>query len=293
MKLTKLTTLAAALAAAAVLTTSARAAGVSQTYTSGDLLLGFEQQNNSTDYVVNLGLASQFITAQSTDTPWTLQLSTTDLGNVFGSTTWSTNNNGSANVQWGIIGNDQGGAISGDSDANSIWLTQAETVKGTQSAAPAALQGSTLGSVSNEIQNFETGSGGFQHTTSTSDTTNAITQSTGNSHAWGNYGPGIYSPANAGTAFGYGSSIEQPGSGSNTGPTDSYLDLYQLNSSDAVGNPGAGEAVDLLGTFSLSSGGLLTFDPAAVPEPSAYALGLTALVLFTVLKRRKSIAVQG
>ena len=64
------------------------------------------------------------------------------------------------------------------------------------------------------------------------------------------------------------------------------LDLYEVDTKTASNQPAA-----FLGTFDLSSTGLLTFDPAtaAVPEPSAYALGITALVLFGVLKRRKSI----
>ena len=45
------------------------------------------------------------------------------------------------------------------------------------------------------------------------------------------------------------------------------------------------------GTFTLSDNGdILTYNTAAVPEPSAYALGLCALALFWVLKRRNSVA---
>jgi hypothetical protein len=46
------------------------------------------------------------------------------------------------------------------------------------------------------------------------------------------------------------------------------------------------------GTFSLSGSGsnvTFSFNPQAVPEPSAYALGLCAMLLFWVLKRRSSI----
>jgi hypothetical protein len=282
MKLTKITTAIAALAAAAVLATSAHAAGTQVTYTSGDLFLGFEVDGGANDYVVNLGLANQFSGAT---TPLTFQLSTADLSSVFGST-WATNSGTSADVQWGVIGNDQNnglgvGTQTGNTDGKSVWYTLGETVSGTPNTAPSALSASSLNLISNKIKNLDSAtSGGFNGKTSTANTTNAIIESATASNSWTLFDPGTYS---GGNAFGSGNDIEQPGSGSNTGPTDSVLDLFQANS---------GQTGDLLGEFSLSSSGLLTFDPAAslaVPEPSAYALGITALVLFGVLKRRKSI----
>jgi hypothetical protein len=48
----------------------------------------------------------------------------------------------------------------------------------------------------------------------------------------------------------------------------------------------------LLGSFSLSSAGALTYvgSAYAVPEPSAYALGICAALLFVVLRRRQTVA---
>ena len=282
MKLTKITTAVAVLAAAAVLATSAQAAGTQVSYTSGDLFLGFEVSGGSSDYVVNLGLANQFSGAT---TPLTFQLSTADLSSVFG-TSWATNSGTSADVQWGVIGNDQNngagvGTQTGNTDGKSVWYTLGETVSGTPNTAPSALGASSLNVISNKIKNLDSAtSGGFNGKTSTSDTTNAIEESATAANSWTSFSPGTYS---GGTAFGIGTEIEQASSGNNTGPTDSVLDLFQANS---------GQTANLLGEFSLSSSGVLTFDPAqslAVPEPSAYALGITALVLFGVLKRRKSI----
>ena len=65
-----------------------------------------------------------------------------------------------------------------------------------------------------------------------------------------------------------------------------------MSSMRSIGNS-HGSNTDELGTFSLSSGGVLTFtgaDAAAVPEPSAYALGICAAVLFFVLRRRQKLA---
>jgi hypothetical protein len=71
-----------------------------------------------------------------------------------------------------------------------------------------------------------------------------------------------------------------------TFPTGDVLTLY------TVTNGAASAVAD--GTFSLSNVGgneILEFNTlAATPEPSAYALGLCAVALFWVLKRRRSVA---
>jgi hypothetical protein len=277
MKLTKLTTALAALAAAAVLGTSAQAQ-VFTAYSSGDALLGFEQAGNASDYVVDLGSVSQFITAT---TPLTFQLSTTDLSSVFGST-WSSNSQTNL-VQWGLVANDQGQTISSDTDGNSIWYTKGETTSGTRTTAPIRGSASALANVSNAIQNLDTGNGGYDSELSTANANNAIIQAASAGNSWSSFKPGV---ADGQVAFGIGTDIEQASTGA-TGPTDSVLDFYEVDT-----KTGSNQPATFLGTFDLSNTGLLTFDPAdtlAVPEPSAYALGITALVLFGVLKRRKAI----
>jgi len=277
MKRTKLTTVVAALAAAAVLTTSARAQ-VYTAYSSGDALLGFEQAGNASDYVVDLGSVSQFITAT---TPLTFQLSTTDLSTVF-SSSWASNSQTNL-VQWGVVANDQGQTVSSNTDGNSIWYTLGETTSGTQTKAPVRGSSSALASISNKIQNLDTGTNGYDSELSTANANNAIIQSASAGNSWSSFKPGV---ADGQVAFGIGTDIEQASTGA-TGPTNSDLDLYEVDT-----KTGSNQPADYLGYFTLNSNGLLTFDPAgaaAVPEPSAYALGITALVLFGVLKRRKSI----
>ncbi len=289
MKLTKFTIAAAALAATAILTTSARAQ-VFPNINSGDLLIGFEQSGNASDYVVDLGQASTFADATS---PLQINLSTADLSSVFTSS-WASNSNGATNVQWGVVGNDQ--SASDSSSVDTVWFTQAETTPGTQSTAPTRGNTSALSAVSNKIQELESGAaanalenleatsntaGNFNTTTGDS-TGVGVIQTSGNSESWTSFSPGVYS---GGNAFGSGKNIEQLGTGNYTGPTDSVLDLYE-----DVPTATNGESADFLGTLSLNSSGVLTFDPAAVPEPSAYALGLTAVLMFLVLKRRKALA---
>ena len=137
--------------------------------------------------------------------------------------------------------------------------------------------------MSNAIQNLDTGNGGYDSELSTANANNAIVTAASAGNSWSSFKPGV---ADGQVAFGIGTDIEQAATGA-TGPTNSVLDLYEVDT-----KTGSNQPATFLGAFDLSSTGLLTFDPAsaeAVPEPSAYALGITALVLFGVLKRRKSI----
>jgi hypothetical protein len=89
-------------------------------------------------------------------------------------------------------------------------------------------------------------------------------------------------------AFATSYDIEQATTG-NTGPTNSLLDLYELIPSGSAGSNGLGGAGTLLGTFNLTSAGVLDFTSAAVaaPEPSTYALLLSGLGLLVWFKRTR------
>jgi len=269
MKPNKITSAALALALAAVLGTSAHA----QTYNTGDVLLGFEQSGSANDYEVDLGAFTQFADATS---PVTLQLSVTDLNTAFGSS-WSSNSQTDL-VQWGVIGSGQlhgNTTVNGTAlNADTLFYTVGEVTPGTQSTAPTEHSTTVQGTVVSQIVNATTGSGGFTSGTLTGNgTLQAIIQS---ASATDSYAYEISSKSN----FEIGSSIQQPGSGTGQGPTDSVLDLYQLN-------PVNGGTATYLGDFSLNSGGVLTFDPAAVPEPSTYALmGIGAMFLIWRLRRK-------
>ena len=279
MKHTKLTSAAIALALAAVLSTSAHAQVAG--YNIGDLLIGFEQQNGSggvtaNDYVVDLGSASTFIGATS---PLTFNLSTTNLTSAFGSA-WATNT-GTSLVQWGVIGgSDLNNPLTLGSVTlakNTLFYTQAEQTLGTHSTAPATLSNSGQKNVNGNIQQFAQDYQGTNPGVSGS----VIASNDPNGYsALGN--PSL-------TGFGSGKNIEQPSSGTATGPTNSELDLYQLNNTTTT--PGA--KANLLGNFTLSSAGVLTYTAAAaVPEPSSYILAALAAATFVVLRRRKAISAQ-
>jgi len=260
-----------ALAAATLLTQQAQA---QNSYTTGDLLLGFSQNGNASDYVVNVGLASTVINAAPANGPITVaDLSTTELAS-FDSTAgnWATD----PTLQWGIAG----GTLSGTStSATGTFGLPESTVFLTEEAGAAAL---TVNSYS--AQNGWDGQidgtlgGGFNNSTQAPSGVAATLQSASAGNSWD-----TLALTESGAAFGSGDSIV-----STLSPTSSVLDLYELDPSNARGTK---PAATLLGAFSLESNGDLVFTPlgaAAAPEPSSYALIAVGLTLLFWHLRRKA-----
>jgi hypothetical protein len=92
---------------------------------------------------------------------------------------------------------------------------------------------------------------------------------------------GSFASEDGGIAFGLGSNYttDQTWTGNDT------ADLYLLK-------PGAGGSTEegYFTTSTTAGDTTLTYHTLATPEPSAYALGLVAVALFWVLKRRRSVA---
>lgn len=271
---------ATALALTAVLGTVAHAQTAQ--FNTGDLLLGFEQAGAASDYEVDLGAFTQFSSALTQ--PLTFQLSTADLSATFGST-WASNSQSSL-VQWGVIGS---GSSHGNTTVNGVTLqkgtlfyTQGEQVPGTQSTAPGENSSGTNSTIITALGNA-TQNGYFDGVTTTGNgSLQAVVQSSNGTYSW--------QSEIANNSFASGLQIQQPLTGTGTGPTDSILDLYQSN-------PVNGGTAAFLGELTLDSSGVLTFDSAsvvaaaAVPEPSTLALMAlgTAAVLWNL--RRKSASV--
>jgi hypothetical protein len=89
---------------------------------------------------------------------------------------------------------------------------------------------------------------------------------------------GSYAQEDGGNGFGIASNIDQSWTGNDT------ADLFTLVKS------GTATEVGVFTTSTVGGDTILTFDTLAAPEPSAYALGLCAVALFFVLKRRRTVA---
>jgi hypothetical protein len=274
MKLQKITSALTALALGAMLSTAAHA---QQAYNEGDILLGFEQQNGSgglttQNYIVDLGGANQFYDAAA-GSSLTFNINTTDLTTAFGSG-WANNTPAGSLVQWGLVGgSDNNGSTltlgSKTLQEDTLFLSTGGAVPTTQTDGPQNV-------INNKIQAF----GGIYFaglSSSGVSGTDAGIGGSADSGGWSKNNPNL-------AAFGSSFRIEQSTTAGINGPTDSTLSLYQLNNKSDT--PGA-TPIDL-GTFSLNSSGVLTFSaPAAVPEPSSFALGSVAFALMVVLIARQ------
>ncbi len=258
MKLNKLTIAAAAFAVTAILgaSTTARAQA-----NNGDIILGFESTTSPNVYEVDLGASSQFIGASSA---LTFNLSTSDLSSTtygFGSS-WAS----STAVQWGAIG--------ATSQNNGNLFTTWNPASAAPPALSSAGQGSTGADVVALLGDFNT------QATITPGNTDLL-QTGADQNTDGASFAGLEK-----TTFNLpGSQLDANADLSIPAADAGVLDLYELANNGTSGT----SAGTLLGQFTLASDGVLTFTPEAVPEPSAYALGLAAIALFVVLKRRQSI----
>jgi hypothetical protein len=280
-----------AAAALAALAPSARAQ-TTLSYSTGDLVLGFNDPNVAgDDYVVDLGQASYFLTLAQT--PGTTNVTASDpayggasLGNlasdlstIFG-TTWYDNNAQGDNVQWGIIGASGKSAATGSIPKDTIFLTQPENFPGAGSNDPSEGSTGTQTGWNNQIIGFTTVGNGFNAATTSTNSNYAVEEPTSFTDAWSN------NNLNS-NAFGTNLNIEQSQNAGLTdiGPTNSQLDLYELLPT-SEGGTGTGTE---LGSFTLSTSGQLEFT-SAVPEPSTYAAVILGAALLYVFRRpRKSI----
>jgi len=279
-----------AAAALAFLAPSGHAGTVA--YSTGDLVLGFEDPGNANDYVVDLGSASYFISLASS--PGTTNITANDpaygvsLGNIaadlsatYGSTWYANNATQGTNVQWGVFGEtaNLGTSISGV-PIDTAFLTVGENTPGSGSIAPTEFSSTTQNGWNTKFGIFSNPGAGFNNGTATSNSAYATVESDSTyGGAWSNNSPST-------NAFTIGFGIEQPTEGTYTGPTNSELDLYELIPTN---KGGTGTGV-LLGDFTLNSSGALSFTSAAVPEPSTYAaIGLGAAFLLFFRRSRKTL----
>jgi len=267
------------LAAAGLALVAPAARAATNSYNVGDLFIGFEQSGNASDYVIDIGPVSNYIGVTGSFNVSTLVGNSgassiaADLASVYGSS-WASNVQTNL-LQWGVVGaSSNSSSITLGADTlpkNTLFFTQGEVIVGSgqQSTTPTGSTNTVQGQVNNQILAFENNYSGSASTANSNYAEVQTVDAVNDPNSWTGHSP-------SGSAFGSGYSIEQPTTGSYTGPTDSALDLYEVKT-------GNGTAGTYLGKFTLDSSGDLTFTGATVPEPGSWGfLGLgTGLVILT------------
>ncbi len=245
----------------------------SVTYAQGDFLLGFRATGGTgsgSNVLVDIGPGSGFLTS-STPVTFTLSNLFGSLNGTFGAS-WTTR----SDVFWSVAG--------ADPTVNStVYITAPGpnatpwTGQGTSLQTGVKNKLNTEGGVPNTAgYNFYTG------LTNPNGAGPAVIEGNTDTSSYGSFMPG---GANAGPAPGISYNLFNPtveGTFAN-GTAGVQLDLIQLTSATGAGNPG----VDL-GDFTISNTGVLTFTPAAVPEPSTFASAVFgAALLFVAMRRRR------
>ncbi len=279
MKMNKpITAVAVALAIAALASVSASA----QTVSAGasDLVLGFQTTDQSgtgafTDLEVDLGDQALFTkTASFTLSGTSTGLTAADLTSTYGSS-WATR----GDLTWGVAGvTDE--SITNENDDFVATLSSGATASDLKDAVDQSSPYGVISSLANGLNGQSSltsskaaaiGNSSNKASSITSSWTSTENNGAGNAD-FTQFNPSGVTEVNG-----------------NSGNVLGTLSLYYYTE-------GSTAAAVKYGTFSLTdtSGNLLfTYNgvnAVAAPEPSAYALGICAVLLFLVLRRRQSVA---
>jgi hypothetical protein len=250
----------------------------------GDLVVGFQQAGNTTNYELDLGSIGNYQNLAPDAAPINLSgdLSSADLTSIFGASALT-----GGTVTWGAVATNGSTTLTGvTGPAKSTWVSQFDSVAtglAPSLTPPASAYKDTTGTNLNAreigIQGVETGLAG----------TNGFVQSSNTANLTGSLpaaAPGSWTQEVTGNhGFPATPTIDGATSLSLAAGQYSVVDLYQYISGATT------VAGTYLGSLELSStGGLFFTDfvPTAIPEPSVYAaiLGVATLA-FVVIRRRK------
>lgn len=246
---------AAALAVAGLFLPQLVHAQVPVTFTDGDLVIGFRAsggQGSDKAYLVNVGKASDFAAATGASSISVGDIAT-DLSDTFGAT-WSTRNN----LFWSGAAVPSTISTVGNDPAKTIYVTKVQETPGQLNSTPWLRQVSaTQAAPAAKITAFGRAYGTVAGVPNTSTTHSdfAIVQDNSATNSYASFQAG---GSNAGPAPGISFAYFNPtteGSFAN-GAAGSVLELYRLV-------PGATANGQLVGFFTITAGGDLSFFPAS------------------------------
>lgn len=253
----KTLTLAALTVVAGVLLAASSLRAAALSYTAGDLLIGFTATGSNTTYLINIGQASTYRNATQ---PITLNLNIgADLVSEFSSVDepWHQRDG----LRWGVFGATSDNAVAGDDPF---------TLYAGRTTSAGYLRGSTFTQRNPAYYIQDVAASYVALGNSTSGTTVGAFQDNDavNSFAKAQNEAGTISFqyfSNALASF-------------DNGASTADLNLFRMTTGSGTGQ--------LLGTFSISEAGVITFTP--VPEPSVVILMAVGLIGLFVIRRRRA-----
>ncbi len=253
---------------AAFALTTALASAQAVSAQDGDLILGFQitkagvtagVTGDNSNLEVDLGSFGNFTTSSSATFT---SVTATDLSSTYGSS-WAS----SQYLTWGVAGTN-GDNANFDATYSKSSGPSSSASKSSTYALVAGLGGGLNGATAES----DSATAGVVQTSQASSYTGELTVQGSNTYATDDFKNFV------------GRYVTDVNGGSTAGAIGS-IDLYALTTSSSTPTE--------LGVFSLASDGTFTYNgvnAAAVPEPSAYALGVCAVLLFLVLRRRQSVS---
>jgi len=268
MKLSFLNTSLMLIAASFGLSSNASAAS----YLAGDIFLGFRIDGGTQDYLINIGQASLYKSPSASSFTVPVGNIGADLSTVFGAN-WHTN----AAVHWAVMGTNTNGTstVAGD-PGRTLYASKAEQTFGVQEMAwnrgSSTTQSAPAGKLMGMSATFATG-------TVTGNSSVAVIQDASVNGSYASYQPGGIAANSGGISFSYWNPSNEGDFGAGAGLAALDLFRMQTGSSSLSG--------DYLGTFTVTNGGVLTFNTSPVPEPASLTL-ISALGLMATRRRRST-----
>jgi len=270
MTITPFTRYASAALVGTALTMTAKAA--TTTYAYDDLFIGFHKAGVTSDYLVNIGQASNF-TAMGPNTTATLDLGSiaADLVTAFGPG-WATD----PNVRWGVVGTSHTAIVGSDGQDGNMTIYASH-----QGNAWDSTPWNSAFVLSNADSKISSMASSYRNQLSTANSPVGLIQSniaTSANNAYASYQPGGVNTGVGNLSFGYfNPTIEAGSTNGITDATGASLALFRLTEGNS--NPAQPE-----GTFSISNGGIVSY--VSVPEPASATLGLLGAAIMIVRRRR-------
>lgn len=269
-----------ALANGGLLVSAATAATL--TYNPGDLFLGFRSSSSTTDFLINIGPASNY-RGLAPGTSFSLSIGPIlgDLDAVFGAT-WKTANR--PDLFWGVAGAPYNVAAGGDL-SNTLYATSPENPFGTLTTTPAAAasnsaQAAPAGKMQNLADSY-VGAGDSANGVSAALNGRGLRQDGTVAGSWASFMN--RTQTFTGNSFLYFADGIEGNFGS--GEENTAIDLFRIEKT-TQGGTGANA---YQGTFKIDSAGIVTY--SVIPEPvTGVMLGFGAGILGFSRRRQRVVA---